>query len=106
MSEAAYYCTICREPVPEDWSEFCSDCLHIPGRRRVWGRLNAEEQDWEKRVNGQWWEPAPEYGWTYTWKNWTWVPIGDGSGLGVIVKMPATEQKIQAALAQMPRSTT
>lgn len=88
------FCCICGEPVPEDWSDFCAGCMHIPGRRVVWGRLNEEE----KR---KWWNEGFDYGWTYTWKDWTWVPIGDGSGLGVAVKMPATEEKIRAALAKV-----
>jgi hypothetical protein len=100
-AEGDYRCCICGDPVPEDWSDFCLDCTHIPGRRVVWGKLNEEEKQkwWNKEMGG-------EYGWTYTWKNWTWVPIGDGSGLGVIVRKPATEEKIQAAIANSNEETT
>lgn len=80
-AEGGYRCDICGEPVADDGPSYCTDCLHIPGRRVVRGRLNEEERQ-------KWWNEGFGYGWTYTWKNWTWEPIGDGSGEGVIVRKP------------------
>ncbi len=73
------YCDVCGEKIPEDWTSTCWDCFHLPMRRPVWGRLDKPDRD------------GNEYGWTYSNKNWQWVPYGDGSGEGEIVKGPVTD---------------
>jgi hypothetical protein len=77
-AEDGYRCDTCGESVAEDGPGWCVDCLHIPERRKVWKFLGHEHGE---RTGCCW-------GWTFTHRNLTWVPFGDGSGEGEIIKKP------------------